>query len=593
MADISKVILPDNSEYDIKDATARSGLSDKQDTLVSGTNIKTINNTTILGSGNIDTTELPSQTSNSGKFLTTDGTDPSWGTVPATVAVEWFTYGTSTSAQIEAAYQAGKQCLVYYSNRVYNLIYRSSATSHTFGYVWGSTTYRVACSSDSWTNTSVSNQAQITASGILKGAGSGTVSAATAGTDYLAPPSSPSSGNVLTYNGSAWVASAVPTELPSQTSQSGKFLTTDGSAVSWADTPTEIPSQTSHSGEFLTTNGTALSWGTPSGGGSLPDQTGHSGDILTTNGTTASWMDTAAASTVSIDSAPTLNSTNLVTSGGVYTAISGIDALPSQTGQSGKFLTTNGSAASWDNAPTELPTQTGNSGKFLTTNGSAVSWADTPTELPTQTGNSGKYLTTNGSSVSWAAISSGGMYYAVCDTSAATAQKEIAVSGITELTAGLSIRVQFANANTISNPTLKVNSLDAKAIYCFFSTAETGAPAEAYQWRRNEVLDLCYNGTYWYIVNEGLATDAYYGVTKLSSSTSSTSTSLAATASAVKSAYDRSATLINRTTNVNAANTSYTTLMARGEKLLDSTTFDGVSDWSTHLVNGAVAWSYE
>jgi len=84
MADISKVILPDNSEYDIKDATARSGLSDKQDTLVSGTNIKTINNTTILGSGNIDTTELPSQTSNSGKFLTTNGSAVSWASVPQT-----------------------------------------------------------------------------------------------------------------------------------------------------------------------------------------------------------------------------------------------------------------------------------------------------------------------------------------------------------------------------------------------------------------------------------------------------------------------------------------------------------------------------
>ena len=40
-------------EYEIVDATARSGLSSKQDTLVSGTNIKTINNESLLGSGNI------------------------------------------------------------------------------------------------------------------------------------------------------------------------------------------------------------------------------------------------------------------------------------------------------------------------------------------------------------------------------------------------------------------------------------------------------------------------------------------------------------------------------------------------------------
>lgn len=53
-------------------------LSSKQDTLVSGTNIKTINNNTILGSGNLDIDALPSQTGQSGKFLTTNGTAASW-----------------------------------------------------------------------------------------------------------------------------------------------------------------------------------------------------------------------------------------------------------------------------------------------------------------------------------------------------------------------------------------------------------------------------------------------------------------------------------------------------------------------------------
>ena len=50
-----------------------------QETLVSGTNIKTVNNTSLLGSGNITIDSLPSQTGNSGKFLTTDGTAASWG----------------------------------------------------------------------------------------------------------------------------------------------------------------------------------------------------------------------------------------------------------------------------------------------------------------------------------------------------------------------------------------------------------------------------------------------------------------------------------------------------------------------------------
>ena len=45
------------NEYEVVDATARSGLSSKQDTLVSGTSIKTINNESLLGSGNIDIQE--------------------------------------------------------------------------------------------------------------------------------------------------------------------------------------------------------------------------------------------------------------------------------------------------------------------------------------------------------------------------------------------------------------------------------------------------------------------------------------------------------------------------------------------------------
>ena len=69
------------------DATSKKyvddGLSAKQETLVSGTNIKTINNNSLLGSGNITIDSLPSQASQSGKFLTTNGTTASWATVDA------------------------------------------------------------------------------------------------------------------------------------------------------------------------------------------------------------------------------------------------------------------------------------------------------------------------------------------------------------------------------------------------------------------------------------------------------------------------------------------------------------------------------
>lgn len=56
-------------------------LADKQDTLVSGTNIKSVNGTSLLGEGDLST--YPAQSGNSGKFLTTNGSAVSWATVDA------------------------------------------------------------------------------------------------------------------------------------------------------------------------------------------------------------------------------------------------------------------------------------------------------------------------------------------------------------------------------------------------------------------------------------------------------------------------------------------------------------------------------
>lgn len=58
-------------------------ISGLQETLVSGVNIKTINNNSVLGAGDLTIDSLPSQTGQGGKFLTTDGTDASWANVDA------------------------------------------------------------------------------------------------------------------------------------------------------------------------------------------------------------------------------------------------------------------------------------------------------------------------------------------------------------------------------------------------------------------------------------------------------------------------------------------------------------------------------
>ncbi|MBQ7465537.1 MAG: hypothetical protein IJS55_03330 [Oscillospiraceae bacterium] len=118
-----------------------------------------------------------------------------------------------------------------------------------------------------------------------------------------------------------------------------------------------------------------------------------------------------------------------------------------------------------------------------------------------------------------------GVYYGVCSTAAATAAKVVTISGVTELTAGVTIAVKFDNAQTsIDAPTLNVNSLGVINI-----RRTGGSNAARYEWQAGEVLTMTYDGTFWVIHDGGVATTTYYGSTKLVSSATSDSTSLALT----------------------------------------------------------------
>lgn len=70
--------IPDVSGLATK-TEVTTGLAGKQDTLVSGTNIKTINGTSVLGSGDVSIEGVPDTTgASSGDVLTFDGTDVGW-----------------------------------------------------------------------------------------------------------------------------------------------------------------------------------------------------------------------------------------------------------------------------------------------------------------------------------------------------------------------------------------------------------------------------------------------------------------------------------------------------------------------------------
>lgn len=127
---------------------------------------------------------------------------------------------------------------------------------------------------------------------------------------------------------------------------------------------------------------------------------------------------------------------------------------------------------------------------------------------------------------------SGVIYYGECSADASDPNKIVSCPGL-ELVAGASINIKFAQTNTAPNSTLNINSTGAKPIMCSDTT-----PVAAYMWHPGEVVHLVFDGTNYFIADGCLATDSYYGVTKLMNSVSSTSTTTAATPASVKQTYD-------------------------------------------------------
>ena len=233
-------------------ATGQTIINNKQDTLVSGTNIKTINGSSILGAGNIDVDGLPSQTGQSGKFLTTDGSSASWGTFSglqntATGAASLTVLGTSTTAvnsiNIGPSSTANSELGSAGGGIV---VIGNTATGKDFSTVIGSSasSYSNAAIAIGWDATipannpygiAIGTQATVSAHGAIQLGANSTNNEA--GTFKVALASS---GTTFTNYKLLGSDGKIPDDrlnapLPVQTSQSGKILTTDGTDASWTD----------------------------------------------------------------------------------------------------------------------------------------------------------------------------------------------------------------------------------------------------------------------------------------------------------------------------------------------------------------------
>ena len=91
--------------------------------------------------------------------------------------------------------------------------------------------------------------------------------------------------------------------------------------------------------------------------------------------------------------------------------------------------------------------------------------------------------------------------YGVCSTAGSTAAKTVSVSDFT-LCTGATVLVKFENMNTVTNPTLNVNSTGAKAII-WNNSASFGKQLIL----ENEIYEFRYNGTNWVVISSPLVKD--------------------------------------------------------------------------------------
>lgn len=208
MAGIAGVTLASGT-WDLTGALVRAA------TAAAGTNTDQVA-TTAFVTNQVLTATLPGQAGNSGKFLTTDGTTPTWAAVqaPLVSGTNIKTINGSSllgsgdfaigNGDVSGPAGAVDGEIVLFSGTTGKAVKRSAASglvklaSGVVGTAVAGTDYQAAVTatgvlkgSGSGTITAATAgtdyQAAVTATGVLKGSGAGTVTSATAGTDFVSP----------------------------------------------------------------------------------------------------------------------------------------------------------------------------------------------------------------------------------------------------------------------------------------------------------------------------------------------------------------------------------------------------------------------
>jgi hypothetical protein len=362
---------------------------------------------------------LPNQSSNSGKFLTTDGTNVSWATVSGTGTVT--SVGVSSSGTYSAALTVGSSPVT------------SSGTITITPNLFGSS-----------------------APGIVPQSGGGTTNFLRADGTWAAPPA----GTVTSVTGSGGTTGLTLTGGPITSSGTltlgGTLDAANGGTgqstyavgdILYASTTTAL----SRLADVATGNalisggvGVAPSWGkialTTHVSGTLPVANGGTGvttvptngQLLIGNGSGYTVASLTAGSGITIT--PDSGSISIAaTNTGTVTSVSGSGGTTGLT-LSGGPITSSGTLTLGGTLAIA------NGGTGATTQAGAANAV-----LPSQTGNTGKFLTTDGSNVSWATVSGTGTVTSV----AATGNQGVTISG-SPITSSGTITVGLGNITPTS-----------------------------------------------------------------------------------------------------------------------------------------------
>lgn len=243
--------------------------------------------------------------------------------------------------------------------------------------------------------------------------------------------------------------------------------------------------------------------------------TGDSGFILTT-GTKISvkftYYNTAASPTLNVDN-----------SGAIAIKKYGTTAVDTYSWNSGAVIDFEYDGTNW----------------IMIDGGTATTTYYGKTKLSSSTSSTSTTLAATASAVKAAydaAVDAKRGWTATCDSSCTSTAKIALLNSSSipfTLEGGTRVSVRFEEANEIYPITLNVAGTGDHEV-------RTGTSSVVeYIWQAGEYVDFIFDGTYWQILDGGRATTYSWGKTCLSTSTNSTSTTFAATSSAVKSAYDK------------------------------------------------------